>query len=266
MAPLVTDSIAIWLVCRSEPRPPVGHGTGARISPFTRPRGVCTLFQYFRIRRLKKLIESEGDYVRAKAAEELGKTKSDMAIAPLIDAMRTNQSHHVHSAAIDALCQIRSRRCVQRVTSLLTDTDVDIRCRSAIILKSIGDSGAVGPLRACLEDRDPSVRRCAVDVLAAIGTPGAIEGIRRIMNDDDQGVRRRVDRHSEGTGSRRRRRNWRSSGPSTTEITGGCRRRSGLGRSPRVPIRLAHPGPSETRGGRGRRRRRSRRRSGREVC
>ena len=180
------------------------------------------MFQYFRIRRLKKLIESEGDYVRAKAAEELGKTKSDMAIAPLIDAMRTNQSAlHVHSAAIDALCQIRSRRRAQRVTSLLTDTDV-ASIYDADPRRSSSPSGILGRWDHCepaSKIGTPRFAVCAVDVLAAIGTPGAIEGIRRIMNDDDQGVRRRVGSALRRHGVQgRRRRNWRSSGPSTTEI------------------------------------------------
>ena len=78
------------------------------------------------------------EVVRSSAAGALGHSRSEKAIAPLIEALTDNHVHVRHRAAW-ALGEIKSQRAVSALKEALNDTDELMRNKAAEALGKIQD-------------------------------------------------------------------------------------------------------------------------------
>jgi HEAT repeat protein len=134
------------------------------------------------------LIKALGDeewWVRLRAAYSLGDIGDARAVPPLL-AMHQDRAAH---QARQALWLI-GLPGVQPLCDALKDRDHGVRFQAAMTLGEIADRRAVEPLLAVLHDADKAVRRQAVLALGAIGDARARKGLQSLLErEQDQEVR-----------------------------------------------------------------------------
>lgn len=100
------------------------------------------------------------------ALREMG----EPGIVPMIGALR-HPLPAIRSAAAETLGDLREKRAVEPLISIIHDTDDTFRFAAVETLGRIGDTRAIEPLVNILNDEVRTIRLCAAWSLAQIGTP-----------------------------------------------------------------------------------------------
>ena len=115
---------------------------------------------------------ARGDERRAEAVRALGRSRTPLAVDPLLRALG-HVSHEVRSEAARGLGDGHFAEAVDPLLEALEDRDSDIRPEAAEALGKIGHSAAAEPLLRALRDDDPRVRASAALALGEIGGEAA---------------------------------------------------------------------------------------------
>jgi HEAT repeat protein len=112
-------------------------------------------------------LQDENLMVRAAAAESLGTTGSERAVAPLISRMRDRQEDRdVRSRTAEALGRLGASEAVDVLITALNDTVWHIRLHAVQALAAIRDPAAVPSVELVARfDPDYSVRAAAEEAL-----------------------------------------------------------------------------------------------------
>jgi hypothetical protein len=142
------------------------------------------------------LAESTEPAERVRAATELGKTWSEGAVNPLMEALAADPSATVREAAAAALGATWSEGAVQPlIEALAGDRDGRVREQAARALARTAGEQAVSALAEALEqDRRWFVREAAALALGTIGGREALDALMRASRSDrDSWVREAAD-------------------------------------------------------------------------
>ena len=114
-------------------------------------------------------MDSPNKYVRSYAGIALARINETRALAPLIHALKDNDSL-VRSRAISALEGINDSRVSNALILVLgKDENPRVRANAAGALGYLKDTQAVAPLIQALEDNDSDVQYAANDSLQKLG-------------------------------------------------------------------------------------------------
>lgn len=143
------------------------------------------------------LLTDKDEFVRQEAAYALGRTKSQSAVAPLIERLAQDKKDGVRGAAAVALGQIGDETAVvslaQRLspsssapsgkTKSIIEKNVFVQRAAVVSLGQIGSRAALPALMAVLEDENTTddVRREAARSLGLIGDPAAEPALRKVL-------------------------------------------------------------------------------------
>jgi len=111
---------------------------------------------------------------RARAIRDLGRSRTPLAVSPLVRALG-HMSKEVRSEAARGLGDGHFPEAIPTLVEALEDEESDIRPEAAEALGKIGDRSASGPLLRALQDGDPRVRASAALALGAINDDEAAE-------------------------------------------------------------------------------------------
>ncbi|MCE5248835.1 MFS transporter [bacterium] len=114
------------------------------------------------------LLNARTEESRAKAIDELGRSRSPMAIDALVEAL-DDASPEVRRNAVFALAKTQSEEAVAPLIRELENRESDIRYEACEALGKIGHKTAVETLVKTLDDTDNRIRSAAVTALAEIG-------------------------------------------------------------------------------------------------
>ncbi len=107
---------------------------------------------------------------RAAAARAMGRSRSPMAIDPLVSAL-SDPSYKVRRAAAQGLGETRQIAAVEPLADQLHDEESDIRDEAAEALGRIATPKAVEPLLNAMNANDLRIRISAIRALAGMATP-----------------------------------------------------------------------------------------------
>jgi HEAT repeat protein len=142
------------------------------------------------------LLSDKDEFVRREVAYALGKTRSQMAVAPLIERLQSDKKDSVRAAAAVALGQIRNPAAVFPLATVLDprfgltsskktqknrkEANPFLLRAAAHSLGQIGGSVGLPALFAVLQNEkaDDDVRREAAFALGMIGDPSALPALR----------------------------------------------------------------------------------------
>ena len=131
---------------------------------------------------LNQLETSQDAWSRAEAARDLGKLKSNMAVAPLEAAAATEQFWHVKATAVKALGEIGTNLALKALLSMESPKNRRIRRSLAEALGGFEDERARKLLVDMLEkDESPYVRCEAALALAKSWPKGALPHLKNAM-------------------------------------------------------------------------------------
>jgi cyclophilin family peptidyl-prolyl cis-trans isomerase/HEAT repeat protein len=155
-------------------------------------------------------VEKEAsDFVRARAAEALGKiaanklsaevlgrfgiksiTDALVALLPPADKTLSNEQKLIASLTLTALLRLKQPSSLQAIAGQLRSTDADLRWQAANALARIRDGiqAAVPALLPLLDDKEPLVRANAARALGVAKEAGAVEPLLRLLADPDERV------------------------------------------------------------------------------
>jgi MFS family permease len=117
---------------------------------------------------------AENDLRRARAARQMGRSRSPMALDQLILAL-DDASPEVRRQAARGLGEAGSKLAIEPLLEELRDAESDIRSEAAEALGKIGDQKVIDPLVEALDDADTQVRISAIRALAEMGGEEARE-------------------------------------------------------------------------------------------
>ena len=138
----------------------------------------------------EELIAQLGDddtFTREQAARLLGKLGDVRAVNLLIGALN-DAKYRVCESAADALAQI-GEPCVESLITSLSDPNVGVRIRAAIVLGRIQDVRAVEPLIAALQDARIGVRMRSAHALGRIGDVDAVKPLIALLQEVNSDIR-----------------------------------------------------------------------------
>lgn len=115
---------------------------------------------------------ARNDEGRAGAIRALGRSRTPLAVSPLLRALG-HVSHDVRSEAARGLGDGHFAEAVDPLLKTLEDQESDIRPEAAEALGKIGDETAAGPLLKALKDGDVRVRASAALALGETGGEAA---------------------------------------------------------------------------------------------
>lgn len=149
------------------------------------------------------LLSDKDEFVRQEVAYALGKTRSQAAVAPLIDRLQNDKKDSVRGAAAVALGQIGNSAAVFPLAGILdprfglvpskkkqksrTEQNPFVLRAAARSLGQIGGSVGLPALFAVLQNEkvEHDVRREAVIALGMIGDPSALPALREAVTAGD---------------------------------------------------------------------------------
>jgi MFS family permease len=108
------------------------------------------------------------DESRAEAIRRVGRSRTPLAVSPLMRALG-HVSHEVRSEAARGLGEGHFREAVTPLVEALEDENSDIRPEAAEALGKIGDQAVAGRLRRAVHDSDMRVRMSAASALGEVG-------------------------------------------------------------------------------------------------
>lgn len=119
---------------------------------------------------------------RAEALRRIGRSRSPLAVTPLVRAL-SHVSHEVRAEAARGLGEGHFEEAVEPLVEALEDKRSDIRPEAAQALGKIGADYVAGSLLRALQDDDPRVRTSAALALGEVGGQEAqdtlLEALRR---------------------------------------------------------------------------------------
>ena len=144
---------------------------------------------------LLPLLGDKDDFVRQEAAYAMGRTKSKIAVAPLVALLAKDKQDGVRGAAVVALGQIADEAAVVPLAQVLspqtslrggkarTEKNPFLLRAAAVSLGQIGSRAGLPALVAALEDETTTddVRREAARALGIIGDPAAEPALRKVL-------------------------------------------------------------------------------------
>ncbi|HEU4689298.1 MAG TPA: HEAT repeat domain-containing protein, partial [Vicinamibacterales bacterium] len=127
------------------------------------------------------LADDVSDFVRAAAAEALGKIGVPDTLLPLLVALESDPSPSVRHASVGALRHLADVRAVQPLLQALhSDTDPGVRRAAAQAISIIAPDEALDALLDVVcRDRDAYVRRAAADQLGKFAATQAVPALVR---------------------------------------------------------------------------------------
>jgi HEAT repeat protein len=150
------------------------------------------------------LLDDKDGFVRREAAYALGKTRSAMAISPLVDRLLTDKKDEVRGAAAVALGQIKNASAVSALVSVLVGQQFGPvpskksqkrkKEQNGFVLRSaarslgqIGSRDGLAALIAVLQDEkaEDDVRREAATALGLIADESALPPLRSALTARD---------------------------------------------------------------------------------
>ena len=137
-------------------------------------------------------LASKDIFVRANAAEKLGRIGSEKSIDPLLIALTKDNDKSVQGIAAYALGKIGSKKALdQLLNTLKKDENRDVRGNAVWALGMIGSENALDPLLIALaKDKDSDVRGSAAYALGMIGSEKALDPLLfAFKKDKDSSVR-----------------------------------------------------------------------------
>jgi HEAT repeat protein len=144
---------------------------------------------------LLPLLGDKDEFVRQEASYALGRTKSRIAVTPLIERLAKDKKDGVRGAAAVALGQIADEASVVSLAQVLSpqtslpsakarkEKNVFVLRAAAVSLGQIGSRAGLPALLAALEDERTTddVRREAARALGLIGDPAAAPALRKVL-------------------------------------------------------------------------------------
>jgi HEAT repeat protein len=137
--------------------------------------------------KLIKRLNDKNEFVRASAAEMLGKSNDPGAVDPLIAALQ-DPNPNVRMQAAVALGTIKDARAVGPMIARLKDMDARVRISAADALRNLKDPHSTEALIAEFKDTDSKVRDHAGQALIVLGT-SAVDPLVAALKDPDANVR-----------------------------------------------------------------------------
>jgi HEAT repeat protein len=140
------------------------------------------------------LLSDKNEFVRQETAYALGRTGSQIGVAPLIDLLTREKLSGVRGAAIVSLGLLRDEAAVVPLAKILGsaggkkgEKNVFVLRATAVALGEIRNRAAVPTLITALENvkNEPDVRREAARSLGLIGDPTAMPALRAALASDD---------------------------------------------------------------------------------
>ncbi|MCP4652978.1 MAG: HEAT repeat domain-containing protein [Candidatus Omnitrophica bacterium] len=113
-----------------------------------------------------------------------GKIKNSLAVAPIMDLLKDNESS-TRADAAKALGEIADPRAVRPLVELLSDPDWGVQEQAIRALREIKDTYAVEALIVALSHETLYMRREAAKALASIGDGHAVEPLRKALSLDE---------------------------------------------------------------------------------
>lgn len=160
---------------------------------------------------LLPLLTDKDEFVRREVAYALGKTRSQTAVAPLIDRLLNDKKDEVRSAAAVALGEISNEFAVSALAGVLNPQLVSTagkknkkskKEQNPFVLRSvarslgqIGNPSALPVLISLLQDAkaEDDVRRETAIALGAIGDPAALPALRDVLTARDPHLSQAAD-------------------------------------------------------------------------
>lgn len=146
------------------------------------------------------LLKDKVEFVRQEVAYALGKTSSNLAVAPLLELLTTEKLSGVRAAAVVSLGMLGDETAVVPLAQLLAPLSSDskksrssaeknefVLRAAARSLGQIGSRAAVPALIAALDNTDnpADVRREAAIALGRIGATESVTALRNVLASDD---------------------------------------------------------------------------------
>jgi len=115
---------------------------------------------------------------------ELGDTRAEDV---LMEALKKEQNQSLKNSIIIALGQVKSRKAVEQLLSLLNDKRAPLECKQIIIesLGNIGDERAIEEIAKYLHIVEGGLRFTAIKALGKIRSPRSAEVLIPYINDKD---------------------------------------------------------------------------------
>jgi len=144
------------------------------------------------VRAVTQLHDSADEETRVRAALQLGRLRSPLAIKELIRALQ-DRSDRVRTAAADALGRIGMSDAAEALALALLDPDTGVQSRAARALGYLPSTGSVEALVGNLTRLDSTVLGETVRSLARLGDPAAIVPLILLLQEvDEPRLRRRI--------------------------------------------------------------------------
>jgi HEAT repeat protein len=138
---------------------------------------------------LKRLKKKEDAYDENELNIEFRQIDIDKGLEPLTTLLKDTDWEVKNGAAI-LLSSIGSARSVDTLIPLLKDQYPPVRCSAAEALGEIGSVKAIEPLIALLKDPDSTVKKYVVEALGKIGDENAVEPLINVLKDKNSNVRK----------------------------------------------------------------------------
>ncbi|MDY9925925.1 HEAT repeat domain-containing protein [Methanosarcina sp.] len=135
-----------------------------------------------------KGLEDKDIGVKREAVKALGKTKSEIALAPLTAALG-NEDYSVRIEAVKALSMIGSKKAVELLKNALADRNRAVRLEATNALMQIGSESALEVLVSALGAKDDFVRFGAIGALGRASPQKAADPLIKAFHKEDKLVR-----------------------------------------------------------------------------
>ncbi|MEP7028609.1 MAG: HEAT repeat domain-containing protein, partial [Candidatus Eisenbacteria bacterium] len=184
-------AIACWRLADSTTAPFLSEGSKSKD---TLTRAFCAYameraaLPEFTIKALTRLIEDPDGTVRAYAARALGRQRSPLALAPLLEACG-DKDFRVRVSALRAVGTRADSTALPQVLAGLGDADPAVREIAAAAALALRSRDAQVALRRALMDPDPAVRLAAGRALGGLLGDDAWSDLRPLLADLERRVR-----------------------------------------------------------------------------
>jgi HEAT repeat protein len=135
-----------------------------------------------------KVLEDKDIGIKREAVRALGRTKSEIAIAPITAALE-DWDYSVRIEAVKALSMIGSEKAIETLTSALEDRNRAVRLEATDALVKIGSKKAFEVLISALGAKDDFVRFGAIGALGRANPQKAAGLLIKTFQDDNKLVR-----------------------------------------------------------------------------
>ncbi|MFX1511688.1 MAG: HEAT repeat domain-containing protein [Promethearchaeota archaeon] len=133
-------------------------------------------------------LKSEHEDVRIACANSLGLIGTESAAQTLLTAV-ADKTIPVKLAAIEALGNMRFEGAIEPISTAMHHKDKNVKIATCIALGKIGGSQSAFSIAQILLEKDQSLRTCAANSLMKIESPAILELLKNNINDKNVAVR-----------------------------------------------------------------------------